>query len=195
MAGHPYSKHSENAVGHRRANKFTIGREYARGGHADEAEDKALIKRMLKKEEKTEGKAIGGPVNSGRLDKRARGGKVKGYQMGGPVRKLTPSKHKPHMNINIVNAPRGGGGGGGAGLPRPRLGLAGAPGLPLGRPVPPVGLAPPIRPPGIVPPMKRGGKVRRFKDGGPAQMRKGKKAGQDSGAGRLEEFKHLGGKP
>src|SRR5215475_60372 len=133
---HPYGRHSENAVGHRRAKFLTTGKQYARGGHADEAEDKKLIKSMLKKEEKAEGRAAGGSVANGRLDKHPRGGAIKGYQMGGPIRKFTPSKHKPHVGINIINAPRGGGGGGGAGLPRPRLGLAGPA-------VPPIGLGGP----------------------------------------------------
>src|SRR5439155_1094054 len=92
---HPYSGHREAAVGHRRAKLMTTGSQYARGGHADEAEDKKLIKREIKraedKEAKVEGKAAGC-----RLDKRARGGAVRGYQMGGGIRKLTPSKHKPH---------------------------------------------------------------------------------------------------
>src|SRR5215475_11379551 len=108
---HPYSRHSESAVGHRRAKFLTTGKQYARGGHTDEAEDKKLIKKEIKKYEAEE-KAVGGSVSSGRLDKRARGGKIKGYQMGGGIHKFTPSKHKPHVGINIINAPRGGGGGG-----------------------------------------------------------------------------------
>src|SRR5262245_60131928 len=101
---HPMSGHKEMHVGHRRAKMLTTGKQYARGGHDDEAEDKKLIKKMLKKEEKTEGKAAGGPVASGRLDKKARGGKIGKYQMGGAAfHKLTPSKHKPHVGVNITN--------------------------------------------------------------------------------------------
>lgn len=251
---HPYRGHGENAVGHRRAKFLTTGKQYARGGHSDEKEDRKLIKSMLKKEEKAEGKAAGGSISGGRLDKRARGGKVNGYQMGGGIRKFTPSKHKPHTSVHITNISRGGGGGGGAGLPRRPLGLApplGGPppgGLPPGGPgLPGPGMGPPpIRPPG----MKRGGRakhrliggpaglpavaaarpvglpaqaapaaaaalaarpalpvqaqgVRPFKKGGPAKrasggsigkMRTGKKYGEGSGEGRLEEFHHMKGR-
>lgn len=248
---HPYAKHSENAVGHRRASKLTTGKEYASGGSAGDGGTKT--RKYAEGGEvasaKPEGKMAGG-----RLDKRARGGKVQKFQLGGPIHKMTPKKHKPHTNINITNisAPRGG-----AGI-RP---LGGAPPpnvMPPGGP--PLGGAPPpgLPPMGMKPPgmggMKRGGKVQKraiggptlpaqanpravaalaarpvspagptgptnpnalaalaarpalptqaqgvrpFKKGGIAKrasggrMRVGKKYGQGSGEGRLEEFKHM----
>lgn len=53
---HPYSGHKQNAVSKRRANKLVHGNEYAGGGkvHDDEAEDRRLIKRMLREHEKQE---------------------------------------------------------------------------------------------------------------------------------------------
>src|SRR6266702_8869775 len=120
---HPYSGHRENAVGHRRAKLMTTGKQYARGGSAEKKESKAEEKGETAKEEAREAR-VEGKAAGGRLDKRARGGVIKGYQMGGGIRKLTPSKHKPHVGVHIVNISRGGGGGGGAGLPRPKLGMA-----------------------------------------------------------------------
>ena len=46
---HPYHGHREMHVGHRRAHKLVHGSEYKRGGaaHGDEAEDRALFKKMI----------------------------------------------------------------------------------------------------------------------------------------------------
>lgn len=112
------------------------------------------------------GAVEGGNLAPARLDKRA---------AGGGIRKLTPSKRKPHLNVNIVNVSRGQGRRRGLLPPPPAIpAIGGAPALPP----PPVGL----RPPGL-PGMAKGGR-----------MRKGKDYGQGSGEGRLEEFKHMKGK-
>jgi hypothetical protein len=98
-----------------------------------------------------------------RLDKASRG-KVDKFAMGGGAfHKLTPSKHKPHVSVNVVHMDNR------RGLARPRVGM----GMPLGAaPVPPVGAVPPVgglppmpRPPG----MMRGGRAYAFGGGLPVQ--------------------------
>src|SRR5215470_8890978 len=154
---HSHKHHREMHVGHRRA-KYLL----KSGGHGGLEHGKHLVSQAEKltksmreheAEERHEGYKAGG-----RLDKRARGGAVKKFQMGGgigvkPVRKFTPAKHKPHMNVNIVNLHRPGGGGMGRGIPR-----VAPPG------VPPVGAGMPT----AMPPMKRGGRAQKKQLGGPA---------------------------
>ncbi len=153
---------------------------------------------------------VRGKKAGGRLDKMARGG----------IAKITPSKRKPHVAINVINASR-----------PPRRGLAIPP------PIAPVG---PLRPPGVVPPpgpgappmmggappmrppgMKRGGLAKR-QEGGPLIINAGPgaaaarpgippvgtrpfgmkrggrygggRAGAGSGEGRLELSRHMKGK-
>lgn len=156
---HPYGKHSENAVGHRRANKFTTGSEYKHGGSIVK-EAKNLAKNV-EKEEAAEEKHGGGKVG-GRLDKRARGGAVAKRALGGSLapsgkpRKFTPSKHKPHVNVNVVHVQRG---------PRPPMGMGGLGGGPALAGPAPIGAPPPGGVP--MPPMKRGGAVKKRAWGGP----------------------------
>ncbi len=148
---HPYSHIREKNPGKKRAHEMS--KHFKRGGkvHGDEAEDKAMIKKMVKKEDL---KAEGGAVKP-RLDKMARGGKA-----------------KHHTHINIMVAPKGG-----DGAPPPGLGAGGPPMAPPMGPKPPMGpppggpmgAGPPGLPPGMPPPgaggpkppgmMKRGGKA------------------------------------
>lgn len=163
---HEYHGHREMHVAHRRAKHLMRTGGYAVGGgkHPDVKEDRALISRMLKEHEDKE-MEVEGKLRHTRLDKRARGGAVGKFAVGGPIRKITPAKHKPHVNVNVVNIHRG--------HPRPPLGgLAAAPtGLPAplpagGAPLAPPPIAPrrpPIVPMGGAPPMgmKRGGGVKK----------------------------------
>lgn len=168
---HPYSRHSENTVGRRRAKLLLKS-----GGraHDDVAEDKKIFKKMMASHERMEGEKHDGAKCGGRLDKKARGGAVKKFQMGGAVsgvRKPTPSKRKPHVSVNVINISRG------VGTRRPPMsgaGIAGA--VPGGQPplpaAPPAGglpgpigaggPSPGLRPPG----MKRGGAVQKKQVGG-----------------------------
>ncbi len=118
--------------------KSMTGKKSSGQGHPDEAQDKVLIKKMIK-QDKGEYK-IGGAVSAPRADKFARGGKAKG-------------KKGTTINIAVI----GGG----------KEGAEGAPPMPP-MPKPPMALPPPgagpggppggAMPPGM-PPMKRGGKV------------------------------------
>jgi len=203
---HPYKEHKEMHPGQRRAKEMS--KHFKRGGkvHSDEAEDKALIKKELKKHD-AEHKAEGGSVTP-RLDKRARGGGVKKHGKG------------HHTHINIMVAPKGGDAGGpagGAGMPMPPPGGGAPPMVPKG-PMPPppgaLGAGPPGMPPGAPPPgmpgMKRGGRApsgisskgnlehwakyassnTKYEKGGKVPMT----AGADSGPGRLQKIKAYGHK-
>src|SRR5260370_27203356 len=97
-------------VGHRRVKHLMKSGGYV-SDKSMEKEAKGFAKRVAEHEkgeiteEKHEGEKRGG-----RLDKRARGGAIKTYQFGGgikPIRKITPSKHKPHVAVNITNINRG----------------------------------------------------------------------------------------
>ena len=141
---HPFQSHRQGKVEHSRAAKLTKG--YASGGsvHSDEAEDKALIKKTVKKAAL---RASGGSVTA-RSDRphRAKGGRVK------PV------------TVNVVVAPQGG---------KDESGLAGAPPMmpppgppPGGPPMPPPGAGgPPPGGPPMPPPIRSSG-GRAYKSGG-----------------------------
>ena len=171
MSGHPYAGHKENAVGHRRVKAIMR----ANGGGVSPSAAKPA-KRAFggALPEQPTINIVSGYKAGGRIDKRAR---------GGGIRKITPSKHKPHININVINkgksrlAPKG-----------PML-----PG-PAAAPLPDVGAAPgplainPGAVPGMPPMRAKGGKIGKARVG---KMGAGDQAGQGSGAGRLEEFKRM----
>lgn len=172
---------------------------YAKGGavHSDEAEDKALIRKMVKKKDLKEHKAEGGFVHGGmpkkRLDKISRQtakgdanamqpyppGKEK-FARGGKVK----AKGKTQINVIVghgapqaqpvpVPVPAGGA----PIAPRPIMPPPGAGGPP------PMGPGAPL-PPGAGMPMRaRGGKVPKMEFGG------------GGGKGRLEKIKSYGIKP
>lgn len=171
---------------HERAHTLLKKGGYKKGGavkHADEAEDKKLVKKMLKKHDKGEKLKKGGYVQGGvpkkRLDK--------------PSRKSHDDAMKPHLARGGKAAHKGGkgktqvnvivaGGGKPGGAPMPPPGAA----MPPPRPMPPPGAMPPpagAMPPGAgmpPPPMhKRGGAIKEPKY--PLD------AGSGGGKGRLEK--------
>lgn len=130
---------------------------FRRGGgvHGDEAEDKALIRKMVEKNDlKPSARADGGTIEG-----RARGGR----------------SDRPHGGKTVVNviAP----GGGGEQPPRPvpvpvpvRPPMAGGPGMPPGGPVAGMGPAPGM-PPGM-PPRARGGRMTGGAESGVGRLEK-----------------------
>jgi len=161
---HPYAGHKENAVGHRRVKSIMR----ASGGSVAPA--KPAKRASGGSVPDIDVNVIPGLKSGGRIDKRAR---------GGGIRKITPSKHKPHVRINVV------------GKGKDRLAPKG-PALPgpAAAPLPDVGAAPgplAINPgaiPGMPPMRAKGGKIGKI--GGPLP-----KGGGGSGVGRLAEAKQM----
>jgi len=153
---HPYQEHRATKVEHRRVAHIAKG--HKSGGaveHGDEAADKSLVRRMVKK---TAMRMDGGRVN-GRADKpnRARGGRTKGHG-------------KTNVNV-IVGHPGPAGAMAGPGLVPPPMAPRLPPGAPPGMgpagslpPGGPAGLPPGAGAPGLPPGLRRaGGRVRRAK--------------------------------
>lgn len=141
---HPYASHRQSIVEKGRVGKIAHG--YATGGaakHPDEAEDRKLVNRMLT--EKGLG-AVGGNKPKGRIDKRARGGAVKG------------GKGTTNVNIVIAQKPdQDGAKSVPVPVPVPPPGPMAGP--PPGAGMPPPGAGgPPMIPPGM-PMRKAGGRV------------------------------------
>lgn len=123
---HPFANIRQSKVERSRVGQITKG--YAGGGHADAVADKKLVRSMVKGSAlKIEGKASGG-----RLDRYARGGKVKGKKAG--------------TNVNVIIAPQGGGAAGPGAAMKPPM-AAGLPPPPIGAPPPGMGAGPPGLPP------------------------------------------------
>lgn len=165
---HPYDSSREDKVGASRAKSFT--KAYATGGVVKAYKDGGFVTSPAKKaaggEVKVQGRATGG-----RLDKFARGGKVK-KDKGNTVNIaiVSPSKDSPPSVPD--GAP------GAASLPPapPPMMPPPAGAAPPPMPMPPPGAPPgmPMKPPGM---MARGGKVR------------GQKGGGDTGVGRLDKVR------
>lgn len=167
---HPYAGLREVHAGRKRAN--AVSKHFKKGGavHADEAQDKKLIKKMMGDEEKKELK-VEGRASGGRLDRYARGGRT---------------KHKAKTNINIIVAPHGGNSDKGA----PTAPLGPPPGMGGGPPMPP---KPPMMPPPGGPPPGMGGPPGMppgMPPGGPPMMRKdgGRTPGGLSTSGNLASW-------
>lgn len=132
---HPHHEHRQHKVERKRVHEMTKG--YASGGavHADEAADKKLIRRTVKKT----ALKMDGEHPKHRMDRRARGGRTKSKGKG--------------TNVNVIVAPQHAMGG--------APGMAGMPGAPPHPPMappapPPAGAMPPpgapAMPPGAMPP-------------------------------------------
>lgn len=124
--GHPFANVREHKVQRSRVASIISG--YAGGGHADAPSDRKLIKAMVK----PGALKMDGAKSGGRLDRYARGGKVK--------------KGKGSTHVNVIVAPQGGH----PPLPpSPALmpPAGGMPSLPPGMPP-----HPPMMPPGAMPP-------------------------------------------
>ena len=139
---HPFC---HTVVGKRRVKAF----KRASGGEVTSRPSAMRNSGPIADDEAEEAKVAVGKKASSRLDRRARGAIAK--QFGGSIgaRKLTPSKHKPHVRININNINA-----------RPRR-------VPVPVPVPVGGMGGGMAPGiGALPGMKKGGRVRRKQVGG-----------------------------
>lgn len=171
---HPYDSSRADKVGASRAKSFTKG--YATGG-AVKAYKAGGAVAPAKKASGGEVKVVGRSTG-GRLDKFARGGKVK-------------KKPDTQINIAVVQPPGSSPSSGGAptggsllpppgGPPPPMPPAAAGPGGPPPPPAPPMG---PMGPVGGGGGLNRGGVVGRFKRGGKVTGQ----TGGDNGVGRLEK--------
>jgi hypothetical protein len=159
--GHPYAAHRDHKVQHQRVAHIAKG--YASGGavHSDEAEDRKVVKGMVKKGAL---RAEGGAVKA-RLDRasRAKGGRVKHGKTN--VNVIVGGQHPP--------AP--------APTPVPPPPMA-APPRPMAPPMPPPGAgAPPGLPPGMPPPGIRRSGGRAFAKGGRVKRDAGGATGGSAG--------------
>lgn len=139
---HPYAEHRQHKVESSRAAVLTKG--YASGGaaHPDAAQDRKLVKAMVKTKAL---KVDGQKGTSARLDRYARGGKVKG---------------KGATNVNVIIAPQGGGDHSAPPMPPLSAGAAGGPpSLPAPPPAPAM-MKPPMGGPPGMPMRASGGRIK-----------------------------------
>ena len=96
---HPFNEHRAHKVEKRRIPERTKG--YAHGGavHADEAADKKLIKRTVKKS----AMKMDGDKPKHRMDRRARGGKVKKRDTGGSATDRAGNTGDQHFTQQELN--------------------------------------------------------------------------------------------
>lgn len=187
---HPHAGLRQHKVEKSRVSKIAHGHAAGGGVHSDEAADKALIKKMVRKTALTaEGDS---PKHRADRPGRKRGGRVKGG--------------KTVVNVITNAAP-------------PAPGIAGPPPMPPGPPpgappaMPPMGAKPPMLPPagappggmgpGMLPVRKRGGRVndgtkvfnKSMKEAGerPVKHIPGKNDLKDMNRGRVVTFKTGGG--
>jgi hypothetical protein len=194
---HPFVEHRQSKVERSRVGHITKG--YAAGGavHSDEAEDKALIRKEVKKTAlKVDGKK---PKVRADRPGRARGGRA--------------PKKSGKTNVNVIVAGHGGQPPAPPMMPPPGLGAAPPPAMPprppMGPPpgaVPPPGLGAGMPPPGM-PPRRAGGRAyakggavksgpawdEGRRNGTQVQHTDGKGDGKDIGRGRVVTYK-TGGK-
>ena len=160
---HPHNEHRQSKVEKRRVGHITHG--YASGGavHSDEAEDKALVKKMVKP------KAL-----------KMEGGKVK-HRADRPGRAHGGRMNKKHgTTVNVINA-------GHPSMPPPMAGVGAppamaappvAPAMPPHPPMAPPMAGPPGMPPPMMPPRKSGGRVHKYAKGG--RVNEGSKVYEES---------------
>lgn len=139
---HPHAEHRQNKVERSRVSHITKG--YASGGavHSDEAEDKALIKKEVKKT----ALKMDGKHPKERADRRARGGRTK-------------HKGSGKTNVNVIIAPHSGAPAGGPPMAPPGVGAAPMPPRPMPMPPPGAGGPPGAMPPPGMAPHKSGGRA------------------------------------
>jgi hypothetical protein len=179
---HPYA--SSVRTGNKAKYKALTGKKGGGQVHPDEGQDRKLFHDLMVKHEKAELKSLG-KASGGRLDKYARGGKV-----------------KPKININIISVPHGESPATPPPLP-PAMGLPGRPPM-AGPPVPPGAPSGPAIGPGAMPMKKSGGSIsglstkeniqkwaaraeRNHKASGGKVT--GQKGGSETGVGRLDKVK------
>ncbi len=177
---HPHAAHRQTKVEHSRVAHITKG--YAAGGavHADEGEDRSMVKKMVKK---TALRMDGGAVKA-RSDRpgRARGGRApKGKHAKTVVNVIAGGGHPPMMPPPPMAAAPGGP------MPPPM-----PPRPPMPMPPPPMGGGAPGMPPGMpppgMPPRQAGGRA--YAKGGAVKSGPAWKEGLRSGT----QVQHTDGK-
>jgi hypothetical protein len=184
VKGHPHASEKAELIADgatpRGANNST--RWLKRGGaarHDDEAEDRALFKKMMRARE---GHKVDGKKSGARLDKKARGGRARSRAENAALHVHIVHLHPQAM---ILHPPQGG-----PGAPPPGAPTMPPPGMPPGAAMPP-GLPPGAIRPGAAGPVGMPPGMPMRAHGGTApgaqHMYPSEGAGASSGTGRLEQ--------